>query len=234
MTGESSLKLGQSDLLNLYRSSTVIPTVTDLIDIYCKDKEVLDVGCANYEGHASFGAIHKKVLSVCRRCVGVDISQDIFSLPKSDKSEYHLGNAETFRLENRRFDVIFAGDVIEHFSNPGLFLENAQKMLADGGRLLIVTPNPFAFRSWISLVRFFEPAIHEEHTCYLSVASLNEMASRFNLQICRLYYITGQSFDGDYRWLPLAYRTFYRGILSLRIFRRFADTFAFELTATEG
>lgn len=50
------------------------------------------------------------------------------------------GNVETHDF-GERFEAIVAGDVIEHLSNPGLFLDNCKRHLTDDGLLLITTPN---------------------------------------------------------------------------------------------
>lgn len=50
------------------------------------------------------------------------------------------GNMESDDL-GRRFEVIVAGDVIEHMSNPGRFLDNCRRHLEPGGQLVLTTPN---------------------------------------------------------------------------------------------
>jgi 2-polyprenyl-3-methyl-5-hydroxy-6-metoxy-1,4-benzoquinol methylase len=47
---------------------------------------------------------------------------------------------ETHQL-GETFEVIVAGDVIEHMSNPGLFLDNCRRHLEPGGQLILTTPN---------------------------------------------------------------------------------------------
>lgn len=50
------------------------------------------------------------------------------------------GNMESDDL-GQSFEVIVAGDVIEHMSNPGRFLDNCRRHLEPGGSLVITTPN---------------------------------------------------------------------------------------------
>src|SRR5258706_5186481 len=42
---------------------------------------------------------------------------------------------------NRKYDVVFAQDVLEHAEDPWEMLETFDRLLAPGGTLLIVTPN---------------------------------------------------------------------------------------------
>jgi len=50
------------------------------------------------------------------------------------------GDVETHDF-GERFQAIVAGDVIEHLSNPGLFLDNCRRHLTEDGLLLLTTPN---------------------------------------------------------------------------------------------
>ena len=50
----------------------------------------------------------------------------------SRREHYKQGSAEQFRYETQ-FDKIYAGDLIEHLSNPGLFLDSCAKALKEGG-----------------------------------------------------------------------------------------------------
>jgi 2-polyprenyl-3-methyl-5-hydroxy-6-metoxy-1,4-benzoquinol methylase len=48
-------------------------------------------------------------------------------------------------LGGRRFDTIVAGELIEHLEDPYAFLRGLHPFLADGGRLILSTPNPLGF-----------------------------------------------------------------------------------------
>lgn len=51
-------------------------------------------------------------------------------------------SAEAIPYRNHTFSTVVALDVIEHLSCPGLFLDDARAVLADGGFLILRTPNP--------------------------------------------------------------------------------------------
>ena len=48
------------------------------------------------------------------------------------------------------FDVVLAGDVLEHVRDPGRVLEQARELLAPGGRLIVSVPN---FGHWYVRLR---------------------------------------------------------------------------------
>jgi SAM-dependent methyltransferase len=215
-------------LEKVYRQVELLRGVAELLERFVTGRSVLDVGCANYEGEYGFGLVHSMVLERCASCVGVDISPAVLRLSTSAKVRYFQGNAETFLL-NETFDTIFCGDLIEHLSNPGLFLEKAGAMMHPGSDLILVTPNPYGFRNFVGLFRGFEPPIHPEHTMLLPVAGMNELASRHGLRLKEVFSIKGQVLMSHDRFLSRAYKLVYRALLTLPGASKFADTFAFRL-----
>ena len=56
-------------------------------------------------------------------------------------------------FEKSSFDAVIAGDVIEHLENPSRFLREVSRVLKDGGRLIISTPQ--ANDWWVTLHNWF-------------------------------------------------------------------------------
>ena len=113
----------------------------DLIKKMCKGKRVLDVGCAGEMtsyGHPLW--LHSQVCEVASSVLGID--NDPKRVNEIRRAGYNvvLEDAEDFNL-NERFDVVLAGELIEHLSNPGKFLESAARHLRKGGKLVLTTPN---------------------------------------------------------------------------------------------
>ena len=97
--------------------------------------KILDIGCTGHELEVDskewvFGSLNQHFQNV----VGIDISEaNINQLRTMGYERVYVQSAEKITLEER-FDTIVAGEVIEHLSNPGLFLEEARKHLVEGGR----------------------------------------------------------------------------------------------------
>lgn len=81
------------------------------------------------------------------------------------------------------FDVVVAGDIIEHLGSPGLFLRSARDLLKPDGKLILTTPNIYAFWSWFlyGVLGWAEP--WPEHTCYFTPCSLRQMLDRYGWRI---------------------------------------------------
>ena len=98
----------------------------DLIKRLVKGKDTLDVGSCGVDKFF-YSEMKKHTKSI----TGVDLE---------GKGDIIKGNAETVNL-GKKFDVVVAGDIIEHLDNAGLFLDNMKKHLKKDGLLIISTPN---------------------------------------------------------------------------------------------
>ena len=107
-------------------------------------KDVLDIGSIGQTESYSLWDLYKN--SDYKSLTGIDLSdaesetKEVFKVEKLRDSSIVHGNMENHTFD-RMFDLIIAGDVIEHVENQGLFLRNILKHLKDGGELIITTPN---------------------------------------------------------------------------------------------
>ncbi len=152
---------------------------------HIKGPSILHVGCAGQliEPQSAYwlhGQLCKSFPMVC----GIDINERaIRELTSLGYQGIYLANAESFSLE-RKFDTIFAGEVIEHVSNPGLFLEQAKDHLAACGRIVITTPYPFSLLySLYAHLKFPKTCQNREHTCWFCLQTFKELARRASFRI---------------------------------------------------
>ena len=103
----------------------------DIILAAVAGRDVLDIGCVAADGHMR---LHREIRSVARACVGLD---------QVAAEGVVVGDAQKFAL-GRRFDVIIAGEVIEHLGDVRGLIESAAANLAPGGRLIVTTPNAYS------------------------------------------------------------------------------------------
>jgi len=64
---------------------------------------------------------------------------------------------------NKRFDVVFCLELIEHSLNPLFAMEEAHRILKDGGKLMLTTPNDYSliYKAEHLLERKYEPHFHQ-------------------------------------------------------------------------
>jgi len=154
----------------------------------CKGKKVLDVGCVDHDlllSRRNDRWLHRHVASVAMQAVGVD-SDDI-GVHRMLAEGYDVILADITgdirEVENRGpFDVIVAGEVIEHLGNPQALFDAASRLLAPGGKIVITTPNPYApFR--VRAGAFGRVWESVDHVIYAFPSGIAEMADRAGLHL---------------------------------------------------
>lgn len=160
-------------------------------DLISKEDVVLDVG---FWGQAvdvkNPDWVHNMILARAKNVFGVDLRfEDEFLV---NKENYRKQSAENFSFEERS-DIIFAADLIEHLSNPGLFLDSCRKNLKSDGRLIITTPNTFTLYNFVE--KFFkkEPSVNNDHTMYFNFSVLRKLLEKNGWEVEKENYL-------DYTW----------------------------------
>lgn len=148
----------------------------------CRNRDVLHVGCADYpltsERVTDPDFLHRRVTEASATCIGVDLEDEAVSILRAAGFDnVRQANAEHLSTSfGADFDAIVAGEVIEHLPRPGLFFEEAAKVLRPGGRLLVTVPNAFNLMRLIQLLRGRE-MVHRDHCYYFSAKTLARLAS---------------------------------------------------------
>jgi 2-polyprenyl-3-methyl-5-hydroxy-6-metoxy-1,4-benzoquinol methylase len=126
--------------------SLVYKTRWDFIEPYVQGKSVLDIGPAELMGTINQrklqGSIHHRIYTVAERVVGLEKATEQVHALRDMGYNILEGDAEDFDL-GQMFDVIVAGELIEHLSNPGRFIECVRRHLKPDGVFLLTTPNRF-------------------------------------------------------------------------------------------
>lgn len=163
---------------------TIFVTKEDLIRrSISKDDVVLDVGFWGQGVTTNDAHWPHRIIHECAQDVyGLDLVYDEALVPFFKPDHYFKCSAESFIL-GKKFDVIFAGDLIEHLSNPGLFLASCKEHLAPGGRLVIVTPNCYNLFDMAGKITRFEPVVNHDHTCYFNVKTLRQLLAKNGWEI---------------------------------------------------
>lgn len=129
---------------------------------------------------------HRLLLNRANNVYGLDLTFDASLLDNPER--YFLMSAESFSIPIT-FDLIFAGDLIEHLSNPGLFLQTAKTHLKPGGRIILTTPNAFNLFTIAGKLMHFEPVVNPDHTCYFNYKTIRVLLEKNDLQLAHLGYM---------------------------------------------
>ena len=128
-----------------------------IIKSFIKNKLVLDIGFLGENKKNEFSYLHLEIQKFAKEVWGLDVDKK--RLDKLKKQGYNVVYDDAQKLENVKklgikFDVVVAGEIIEHLENPGLFLDNVKKVLKDDGILIITTPNMLSLRYIIRHIIF--------------------------------------------------------------------------------
>ena len=137
---------------------------------------LLDVGC----GH---GLLLDEARRMGYEVQGLELSRtaagharDVLGLEVREEP------VEAFAASRQRgFDVVVLADVIEHLEDPASALDACAGLLADGGALCVITPDPSAPLARLAGERWwgYVPA----HTCLLPARTLRELLAARGLTI---------------------------------------------------
>jgi len=198
------------------KQSFILPRVTN--------RNVLDIGCADYDRSDRTDAwLHGEICRVARRAIGIDIQRERVEQLNSRGYSIEHADAETMKLGDT-FDVIVAGDVIEHLSNPGRFLDRVREHLAPGGECIITTPTSVSFLRICELLFQRYAWAHPEHTTWFSEIVITELARRSNLELTEIAYIDDAYLH--YEWSSWWFWPRLIDVPLCRLWPRFSETFA--------
>ena len=139
----------------------------DLLGEHVPSGRLLDVGCghgllldeARRRGYEVAGLeLSRAAAAYSRDTLGVPTRE----LPLEDPS-----------LSSERFDAIVLADVIEHLDDPAEALRRATELLAPGGALMVVTPDPASLTARVAGGRWW--GYLPSHVCLIPRVTLREL-----------------------------------------------------------
>lgn len=120
-------------------------------------ERICHLGCGYDKNHIT------RPLKDHAQIIGVDLDER--AGPKYH-SPFWLANAEQLPFADEQFDLVCAEYLLEHVEDPSAVLKEVHRVLAPGGRLVLVTPNlwsykfiisaitPYSFHKWLGQYRY--------------------------------------------------------------------------------
>ena len=141
----------------------------------CKDKTVLHVGAS--------GALHEKIVATSQFCFGID---------KDDGDNiigFDLDKVGGFLPIIEGVEVVICGEVIEHLSNPGHFLDRLHNSYP-GVPVVVTVPNAFSSFARDHMRNGIEN-VNVDHVCWYSWRTLKTLVERSGYKISEHYWYNG-------------------------------------------
>lgn len=110
--------------------------VSKILGLVGRGKFILDLGCGD-------GFLMERIRAQGNQVMGVEIAEN--ALIKARKKGFHvydLSLSENWAAQiKEKFDLVVAGEIIEHIFDTDKFLKNIWLILKENGKLIITTPN---------------------------------------------------------------------------------------------
>lgn len=150
----------------------------------CGGRRVLHVGCVDAElledRFVRGELLHARIAAVADDVWGVDIDENgIQFLREHGFKNVSVGDVcepgWMAPLAGREFDLVIATEVIEHLSNPGVFLDSLKGVLqSDRTEIVISVPNAFRVATLLNLFRNME-YVHPDHNYWFSYHTITNL-----------------------------------------------------------
>lgn len=171
----------------------------DFVKNTCANKKVLHLGCTNYpytqQAIDNDMLLHFELENIASDLYGFDFDQagiDILTACGA-KNIFRSDLEKLDLLElDEKFDVVIAGEMIEHLNNPGLFLTGIKRFMRADAKLVITTINAYC------ALRFFwygfrgkrgkAEMVHPDHVAYYSYSTLKLLIERHGFDVENFFF----------------------------------------------
>jgi len=184
----------------------------DFIKDLCSGKSVLHLGCANYpytKGSIENGMLlHFDLEKTAGELYGFDFDQAGLDI-LSESGRKNLYRADLEKLDevplSKTFEVIVAGEMVEHLNNVGMFLDGIKRFMNADSLLLLTTINAYCGMRFIQYglrgKKGNQEPVHPDHVAYYSYSTLSVLLQRHALTVDEfLFYDIGTEHRPHNQW----------------------------------
>ena len=203
VTNAASRAIGGTRRLADWRVSNLSDRAARIVEL-CQGRRVLHVGCADQlftEQKLTDGTLlHAIVAAVAGECYGVDQSAEgVALLERHGYRNLAVGSIEELVIDRRfgdtRFDVVLAGEVLEHVSDAGSFLLSLRPLLqAPSSLLVLTTPNAYCAHRFVCRMLTGQERVNPDHVAYYSSGTLSVLLTRCGYTLQQLSYYSAREY----------------------------------------
>jgi SAM-dependent methyltransferase len=186
-----------------------------------ENKKILDIGCTDMPKiDLNNGFLHKKICDNANKKVkilGVDYNKN--KIKKMKLKGYNCIHANILnKFTKQKFDLIIAGEIIEHIPDQNRFILSLKNLLSKNGKILITTPNPNGVMSVMGYWLGKNERGGEGHVLWQSPKTLKLLCLKNKLKVNKVYHC---DWDNRFYWMYVGYL--------FELFPRLKPTLLFEI-----
>lgn len=168
----------------------------DFILEYCKNKNVLHIGCTDHpftRPKIETGSLlHQNLKQVSAKAIGLDnnhASIEEYRKLTGDNDIYQCDIMQSYPEEIKAagFDIVLLPEVLEHLSDPSGALEILHRHFNNGTKVLVTVPNYAAMDTLAASLNKTE-SIHPDHYWYFSPYTLSKLFNRDKFELSDLHF----------------------------------------------
>lgn len=170
-------------------------------------KKVLDLGCVDHEiGNTnSEHFLHGRLAQAAKSIKGLDYELSEIQSLLDLGFNVEQGDVENFDLRGEKFDIVIAGEIIEHLTNPRGMLDSARKHLNEGGKMVISTSNGIGLFYFASTLLFGHEIDSWDHTCLYTPITMTRLLKKCGYRTERVVlYQPIAPYPHNKAWMHLA------------------------------
>ena len=184
----------------------------DFIKGRCSGKNFLNFGCAKKtytkDSIENDMLLHFDLEKTAGELHGFDFDQAGLDI-LSGLGRKNLYRADLEKLDDvplaKTFDVIVAGEMVEHLNNVGMFLEGIKRFMNADTLLLLTTINAYCGMRFIQYglrgKKGIQEPVHPDHVAYYSYSTLSVLLQRYSLTVDEfLFYDIGMEHRPHNKW----------------------------------
>ena len=185
--------------------------------------KILDIGCADMPevSITKPSLLHKQIVDAAPEgveVVGFDQNRERVDQLVSQGYNCICGNILNPSIDDQ-YDLLVAGEIIEHLHDQESFFRSVAKLLKSGGTALISTPNPNGVMSVLGYWLISEERGGEGHLLWQSPKTVRNVAADKGLILKQVHHC---NWDYPEPWMYLAY--------PLELFPRMRPTLLFRFS----
>jgi SAM-dependent methyltransferase len=162
-----------------------------------KNKIVLDLGCIDHhpDNWRSKFWMHRAIKQVAKKVIGLDYYQHGVEILNKEGFDIVYGDAQNFQFE-KKFDIVTAGDLIEHLPNLEGFFKSVHCCLHENGFFVLSTPNPWcwkyvAYHIWHGKLT----PMNKEHVAWICLQQFYNLGERYGFEVINFEYCSRRKYE---------------------------------------
>ncbi len=190
-----------------FPTSTIAPTLEGLRDRVslildlCRGRRVLHLGCCDHpplvrDKIKNKTWLHGQLTEASSECLGLDVERDAVEFVKRETRFQNVLVSDLAEaapepvLSAPTWDLLVAGEIVEHLDNPVDFLSRVNRNLRNHCReILITVPNAFSLQNFLNATHRVE-RINSDHRYWFTPYTLAKVLTRSGFRSTTFEYVS--------------------------------------------